>query len=94
MRVTQDAKTLNQIRATLAALRDPVPAGEECTLEGPGAAGIGFDEVTVVLGDATCPQAISSSGGRVRVQPGLGKDLIDVIIASERAAAERDKKKD
>jgi hypothetical protein len=93
MRVTQDAKTLNRIRTTLAELRDPVPAGEECTLQKPGAVGIGFDDgVAVVLGDATCPQAISTGGGRVRVPVGLGNELIDLIVASERAASERDKK--
>ena len=99
MVVATDAKTLTQIRTTLAELRDPVPTGEECTLQLPGAIGIGLGEVsagqvppmavTVVLGDATCPQAISTGGGRVRVPAGLGKELLDLIVASDRAAAER-----
>ncbi|MEU9740359.1 hypothetical protein AB0E12_14365 [Micromonospora chersina] len=84
-----DAKTLTRIRAALTELRDPVPAGEECTLQLPGAVGIAFDGVTVVLGDATCPQAISTGGGRVRVPAGLGRELLDLIVASDRAAAER-----
>ncbi|SDZ35083.1 hypothetical protein SAMN05444365_1119 [Micromonospora pattaloongensis] len=89
MVVATDAKTLNQIRTTLAELRDPVPAGEECTLQTPGPVGISLGEVTVVLGDATCPQAISTGGGRVRVPAGLGKELLDLIVASDRAATER-----
>ncbi|MET8833576.1 hypothetical protein ABZV78_06645 [Micromonospora sp. NPDC004540] len=84
-----DAKTLTRIRAALAELRDPVPAGEECTLQVPGAVGIALDGVTVVLGDATCPQAISTGGGRVRVPARLGKELLNLIVASDRAAAER-----
>ncbi|MGY0005569.1 hypothetical protein [Micromonospora sp. I033] len=84
-----DAKTLTRIRAELAELRDPVPAGEECTLQKPGRVGIALDDVTVVLGDATCPQAISTGGGRVRVPGGLGRELLDLIVASDRAAAER-----
>ncbi|MGC1212097.1 MAG: hypothetical protein WA890_12625, partial [Micromonospora sp.] len=97
-----DAKTLAQIRTTLAELRDPVPAGEECTLQKPGVIGISLGEVsaaqappmavTVVLGDATCPQAISTGGGRVRVPAGLGKDLLDLIVASDRAATARSTK--
>ncbi|MGX1617679.1 hypothetical protein ACWIF8_27675 [Micromonospora chalcea] len=89
MVVATDAKTLSQIRTTLAELRDPVPAGEECTLQKPGAVGISLGEVTVVLGDATCPQAMSTGGGRVRVPAGLGKELLDLIVASDRAATER-----
>ena len=89
MVVATDAKTLNQIRTTLAELRDPVPAGEECTLQKPGAVGISLGEVTVVLGDATCPQAMSTGGGRVRVPAGLGRELLDLIVASDRAATER-----
>ncbi|MFD2768470.1 hypothetical protein [Micromonospora eburnea] len=89
MVVATDAKTLTQIRTTLAKLRDPVPAGEECTLQGPGAVGIYLGSVTVVLGDATCPQAVSTGGGRVRVPAGLGKELLDLIVASDRAATER-----
>jgi len=85
-----DAKTLTRIRTKLAELRDPVPADEECTLQEPGRVGIALDDgVTVVLGDATCPQAISTGGGRVRVPAGLGKELLDLIVASDRAAAER-----
>ena len=83
----EDAETLTRIRNALAELRDPVPADEACTLQKPGPVGIGFDdEVTVVLGDATCPQAVSTGGGRVRVPAGLGKELLDVIVASDRAA--------
>jgi hypothetical protein len=97
MVVVTDAKTLNRIRTILAELRDPVPAGEECTLQKPGAVGIGLDAgtdtgvglVTVVLGDATCPQAISTGGGRVRAPAGLGRELLDLIVASDRAAGER-----
>ncbi|MGY4910366.1 hypothetical protein [Micromonospora aurantiaca (nom. illeg.)] len=94
MVVATDAKTLNQIRTTLAALRDPVPAAEECTLQKPGAVGINLGEVTVMLGDATCPQAISTGGGRVRVPAGLGRELLDLIVASDRAAAEQATTKD
>ncbi|WP_334553043.1 hypothetical protein [Micromonospora sp. CPCC 205714] len=94
MVVATDAKTLTQIRTALAELRDPVPAGEECTLQKPGAVGISLGEVTVMLGDATCPQAISTGGGRVRVPAGLGKDLLDLIVASDRAATERATTKD
>ncbi|MFF4810674.1 hypothetical protein ACFY03_20920 [Micromonospora chersina] len=89
MVTAMDAKTLTRIRAALTELRDPVPAGEECTLQAPGAVGIALDGVTVVLGDATCPQAISTGGGRVRVPAGLGKELLDLIVASDHAAAER-----
>jgi Sigma-70 region 2 len=89
MAVATDAETLTRIRTKLAELRDPVPAGEECTLRKPGSVGISLGEVTVVLGDATCPQAISTGGGRVRVPAGLGKELLDLIVASDRAATER-----
>ncbi|WP_328476370.1 hypothetical protein OHA21_21715 [Actinoplanes sp. NBC_00393] len=89
-----DARTLSRIRAKLAALQDPVPAGEECALEMPGAVGISLGEITVVLGDASCPQAISTGGGRVRAPAGLGMELHNLIAASERAAVERKKKKD
>jgi hypothetical protein len=85
MVIAQDAKTLTQIRAKLAELRDPVPAGEECALRKPGSVGISFGEITVVLGDATCPQAISTGGGRVRAPAGLGQELLDLIVASDRA---------
>jgi hypothetical protein len=89
MAVATDAETLTRIQTKLAELRDPVPAGEECTLRKPGSVGISLGEVTVVLGDATCPQAISTGGGRVRVPAGLGKELLDLIVASDRAATER-----
>jgi len=93
MRFATDAKTLKQIRTALAELRDPVPAGEECTLQRPGAVGIGFDDnVAVMLGDTTCPQAVSSGGGRVWAPAGLGQELIDLIVASDNAASKRDKK--
>jgi hypothetical protein len=84
-----DAKTLAQIQTKLANLRDAVPAGEECILQKPGSIGIALNDVTVVLGDATCPQAISTGGGRVRAPTGLGKQLLDLIAASDRAAAKR-----
>jgi hypothetical protein len=83
MVVATDAKTLNRIRTKLAALRDPVPAGQECTLQTPGSVGISLGEVTVVLGDATCPQAISTGGGRVRIPAGLGEELRDLIATSQ-----------
>ena len=90
MVTAMDAKTLTRIRTALADLRDPVPAGEECELQLPGSVGIALNGgVTVVLGDASCPQAISTGGGRVRVPAGLGKELLDLIVASDRAAAER-----
>lgn len=89
MVVATDAKTLGQIRTKLAELRDPVPADAECTLRKPGSVGISLGEVTVVLGDETCPQAISTGGGRVRAPAGLGKELLDLIVASDRAATER-----
>jgi hypothetical protein len=84
-----DAGTLTAIRTKLAGLRDPVPAGEECTLQKPGRVGIALGEVIVVLGDATCPQAISTGGGRVRAPAGLGRELLGLIVASDRAAAKR-----
>ncbi|RSM45638.1 hypothetical protein DMB66_50660 [Actinoplanes sp. ATCC 53533] len=87
-----DAETLNRIRASLAELRDPVPAGEECILRTPGRVGIAIDGVIVVLGDATCPQAISTGGGRVRAPAGLGKELLGLIVASDRAAVKRKNK--
>ncbi|WP_431878276.1 hypothetical protein [Micromonospora marina] len=89
MVTAMDAETLTRIRTALAELRDPVPAGEECELQRPGVVGIALDRVTVVLGDATCPQAISTGGGRVRAPAGLGRELLDLIVASDRAAAER-----
>ena len=94
MRVATDAKTLNQIMATLGELDDPVPAGEECTLQAPGSVGILIGDgdgqtadggAAVVLGDATCPQAISDAGGRVRVPAGLGKQLQDLVVAGDRS---------
>ncbi|GAA3344025.1 hypothetical protein GCM10020358_45550 [Amorphoplanes nipponensis] len=82
-----DTKTLTKIREKLTALRDPVPADELCTLRKPGRVGIGLnDGITVVLGDATCPQAVSNGGGRVRVPPGLGRELLALIVASDHAA--------
>ncbi|MFE0592121.1 hypothetical protein [Micromonospora echinospora] len=89
MVVATDAETLTRIRAALAGLRDAVPAGEECTLQKPGAVGINLGDVTVVLGDATCPQAISTGGGRVRAPARLGEELLGLIVASDRAATER-----
>jgi hypothetical protein len=89
MVVATDAKTLNRIRAKLAGLRDAVAAGQECTLQMPGLVGISLGEVTVVLGDATCPQAISTGGGRVRVPAGLGTELRDLIAASDRNASRK-----
>jgi hypothetical protein len=92
MVVATDAKTLNQIRAKLAEQRNPVPDNEECTPKKPGSLGINLGEITVVLGDAACPQAISTGGGRVQVPPGLGQELLGLMVASQDAAAERDKK--
>ncbi|WDZ86693.1 hypothetical protein [Micromonospora cathayae] len=89
MVVATDAKTLNRIRALLAELRDPVPADEVCTIQKPGAVGISLGDVTVVLGDSTCPQAVSTGGGHVRSPAGLGRELLDLIVASDRAATER-----
>ncbi|MET8910191.1 hypothetical protein [Micromonospora sp. NPDC004551] len=66
-----------------------MPADEACTLQKPGRVGIALDDVTVVLGDATCPQAISTGGGRVRAPDGLGRELLGLIVASDRAAVER-----
>lgn len=83
MVVTTDARTLNQIRAKLAEQREPVPPGEECTLKKPGSLGISLGEVIVVLGDASCPQAISTGGGRVQVPAGLGQELLDLIVAGQ-----------
>jgi hypothetical protein len=97
-----DAETLDRILTALAGLREPVPAGEECALRKPGSVGISLagpfdaqglaEEINVVLGDATCPQAISTHGGRVRAPAGLGKELLDLIDASSRAAAKRAQK--
>ncbi|MEV0713218.1 hypothetical protein [Asanoa sp. NPDC050611] len=87
MVVATDTATLTEIRSSLAALRDPVPAGEECTLRKPGSVGISLGETTVVLGDASCPQAISTGGGRVRAPADLGQHLLDLIVASDRAAS-------
>lgn len=96
MVVATDAKTVNRIRAKLAELRDPVPVGEECALRKPGSVGISLgadsEGVSVVLGDATCPQAISTGGGRVRAPAELGQELLGLIVASDRAATERSMK--
>lgn len=84
MAVVDDARTIAQIRAKLAALHDPVPAGETCTLRKPGSIGFAISGdnggVLVVLGDASCPQAISSGGGRVHVPAGLGQELHDLVV--------------
>lgn len=87
MTVATDTKTLKHIRTSLAALHDQVPAGQECALNGPGSTSISLGSMTVILGDASCPQAISTGGGRVRVPPGLGDELLGLIEASDRAAS-------
>ena len=69
-----------------------MPAGADCTLRRPGSVGINLGKITVVLGDATCPQAISTGGGRVQAPAGLGQELLTLIVESERAAAERETK--
>jgi hypothetical protein len=84
-----DPETLGKIRSKLAALREPVPADELCTFQEPGRIGISLNAVTVVLGDATCPQAVSTGGGRVRAPADLGRELRALIVASERAAVQR-----
>jgi hypothetical protein len=96
MVVATDAKTLSQIRSALAALRQPVPADEACDLKKPGSIGIVLtdgknDSANVVIGDEACPVAISTGGGQVRVPPGLGKQLLALIVASDRAASEHAK---
>lgn len=88
MVVATDTATLAVIRTRLRELRDPVPTGEACTLQKPGSVGISLGDVNVVLGDATCPQAISTGGGRVRAPAGLGQELLGLIVASDRAATE------
>jgi hypothetical protein len=97
MVVATDAKTLQQIRRALAALREPVPAGEACELKKPGATGIVLtdgknDSATVVIGDEACPVAVSTGGGQVRVPPGLGEQLLALIVASDNAASAHAKK--
>jgi hypothetical protein len=97
MVVATDAKALKQIRSILAAQRQPVPAGEACDLNKPGAIGIVLtdgksESDTVVLGDAACPVAVSTGGGEVRVPPGLGKQLLSLIVASDKATSGRAKK--
>lgn len=89
MVVARDARTLARIRTALAGLRHPVPAGDECTLQKPGSVGILLDDVIVVLGNARCPQAVSSGGGRVRAPATLGQELLNLIVASDRAATEQ-----
>jgi hypothetical protein len=90
MVTAMDAKTLNQIRTTLAGLHDPVPAGRACVIQGRGTVSLALNETTyVVFGDASCPQAVSSAGGRVRVPAGLGRHLLDLVAASDLAAAKR-----
>ncbi|WP_212988303.1 hypothetical protein [Actinoplanes auranticolor] len=94
MVAASDAKTLNQIRSALAALREPVPTDEACDLKKPGAIGIILsdgenDSAHVVIGDETCPVAVSTGGGQVRVPPELGKQLLALIVASDKAATER-----
>ncbi|RSM64329.1 hypothetical protein DMB66_20745 [Actinoplanes sp. ATCC 53533] len=85
MAVVDDAKTVARIRGKLAELRDPVPAGEACILRKPGSVGFSLDAdkdgVLIVVGDASCPQAISTGGGRVQVPAGLGQELYDLIVA-------------
>ena len=85
----QSASTLAQVRTRLAQLREPVPAGEECVLEGPGMVALLLNEsrdrpadsITVVLGDATCPQAVSTGGGRVKAPAELGRQLLSLLEA-------------
>ena len=99
MVVAADAKTLSQIQAKLSALRDPVAAGKECALQKPGSIGIDLENsitgesVIVVLGGASCPQAISTGGGRVRAPAGLGQELLNLIIASDDAATKHPRQK-
>jgi hypothetical protein len=83
MRVARDPETLSRIRAKLTALHDQVPVGEECDIRKPGLVGVDFGDVTVVLGDASCPQAISTAGGRVRVPPGLGQEVQALVVEGE-----------
>ena len=83
MRVARDPQTLSRIRAKLTALHDQVPVGEECDIRKPGLVGVDFGDVTVVLGDASCPQAISTAGGRVRVPPGLGQEVQALVVEGE-----------
>ncbi|MEV6637218.1 hypothetical protein AB0M54_41455 [Actinoplanes sp. NPDC051470] len=91
MVTAQDAATLSQIRAKLAQLREPVPAGEECVLERSGTVALAINEsrekradsITVVLGDATCPQAVSTAGGRVKAPAGLGRQLLSLVEAAD-----------
>jgi len=83
MTVTQDAAALTRIRTALAGLRQPVPADKACSIGTGDAVGIALSgektEVTVVLGDEACPQAISNGGGRVEVPAGLGRELRALI---------------
>jgi hypothetical protein len=85
MAVVDDAETVARIRGKLAELHDPVPAGETCVLRKPGSIGFSLDAdkggVLIVIGDASCPQAISTGGGRVQVPAGLGQELYDLIVA-------------
>ncbi|WP_436529324.1 hypothetical protein [Actinoplanes sp. HUAS TT8] len=75
------AATIAQVRTALTGLHEQVPAGQECTLRKPGSEGFVLDDdVIVVLGNATCPQAVSNHGGRVRVPAGLVKQLYDLIL--------------
>jgi len=87
-----DRPALARIRAALADL-PPVPRGQECDLTKPHVYGFSLNErtrgasagdVRIVIGDKTCPQAVSSRGGRVAVPDQLGKQIYDLLMANPR----------
>ncbi len=78
-----DAGRIQQVRRLLEAQRTPVPAGRECPLDAEHTLGLSLSgdatDALVIVGDATCPQAVSSHGGRVRVPPTLQEELLRLV---------------
>jgi hypothetical protein len=79
----------------LAALADlpAVPRGQECDLTKPHVNGFMLNErpkgasatdVRLIIGDRTCPQAVSSRGGRVAVPDQLATKIFDLVAAKAR----------
>jgi hypothetical protein len=88
-----DARTVESIRSQLAALRDPAPADQMCDLTDQNSVGFALSDandsggVTVVIGDASCPYAVSTKGGPVHVPAGLGEQLRALVVESDRVTS-------
>ncbi len=89
-----DAPTVRAIRAQLAALRDTgAPADPSCDLTHRNSVGLAITDdtddpgVTVVIGDASCPYAVSTKGGPVPVPADLAERLRAMVVASDRVTS-------